>query len=120
MTKVVEVGEGLETQRPPCPRGVSRLNSRSPSVFLTKPPSPTQAMNTIVPSRLTAVLQSPRLLCLFAVALAAPLSAQTAPPSVAASNQGEPVVISPFEVSTSKDTGYTASSTLAGTRMNTE
>jgi iron complex outermembrane receptor protein len=49
---------------------------------------------------------------------------QTAiPPSTATSpgeTENEAVKLSPFEVRTTKDEGYVASNTLAGTRMNTE
>lgn len=46
------------------------------------------------------------------------LSAQTAPG--ATTNDEEVVVLSPFEVSSSSDTGYAASSTLAGNRLRTD
>ncbi len=51
--------------------------------------------------------------------LAAPLSAQTAPAPVAPANDEEIVKLSPFEVSASKDVGYQALETLAGTRIRT-
>src|SRR5436190_2014413 len=61
------------------------------------------------------------------LALAAPLSllltsglAQTATPSARDSNNNdEAVVLSPFVVDATKDVGYHASSTLAGSRINT-
>lgn len=43
---------------------------------------------------------------------------QTLPPAAEAKKE-EPVELSPFVVSTSKDVGYQATSTLAGTRLNT-
>ena len=60
--------------------------------------------------------------CLLAAAiLFQPLSAQQA--SVDENNneakEKELVVLSPFEVNADKDTGYQATSTLAGTRLNT-
>jgi outer membrane receptor for monomeric catechols len=57
------------------------------------------------------------------VPLAGPLRSQTAPNSntigTAAASAEAPVELSPFTVSTSKDTGYLASGTLAGSRLNT-
>ncbi len=57
------------------------------------------------------------------VPLASPLQSQTAPNSnntgTAAASAETPVELSPFTVSTSKDTGYLASGTLAGSRLNT-
>jgi hypothetical protein len=47
-------------------------------------------------------------------------SAQTTAPNPASNAAGEVVTISPFEVRTDRDTGWVASSTLAGNRMNTE
>ncbi len=41
-------------------------------------------------------------------------------PAAAASANGDVVQLSPFEVNTSRDIGYVASSTLAGTRFNTQ
>ena len=45
--------------------------------------------------------------------------AQTAPASSAAAIDPSTVTLSPFEVRTDKDTGYTATNTLAGSRLNT-
>jgi outer membrane receptor protein involved in Fe transport len=53
------------------------------------------------------------------VVIAAVTLAQTAPIPSAPGDQA-PVVLSPFEVSTDRDRGYVATSTLAGTRMNAE
>ena len=50
--------------------------------------------------------------------LAPRVPAQTAPPRPAPAPV-DPVVLTPFTVSTAKDTGYAASETLAGTRMRT-
>ena len=60
----------------------------------------------------------PTLIAAIAGWLAAPLAteAQTAPPPTKESA----VVLSPFQVNTSRDSGYVASSTLAGTRLNSE
>ncbi len=62
------------------------------------------------------------LLCFLAVAGA--LSAQTVstPPPLESENEpkGDTVTLSPFEVSTKGDTGYTVTSSLAGGRVNTE
>ena len=50
------------------------------------------------------------------------LTAQTLPPTSdpTATDGSAPVVLSPFEVSTGTDVGYTARDTLAGTRLRTE
>ncbi len=55
------------------------------------------------------------------------LSAQSVPPPSAAAPAGnatvakeEAILLSPFEVSSAKDTGYLASQTLSGTRLNTK
>ena len=60
----------------------------------------------------------PTLIAAMAGWLAAPLAteAQTAPPPTKESA----VILSPFQVNTSRDSGYVASSTLAGTRLNSE
>ena len=50
--------------------------------------------------------------------VAIPAGAQTVPPPPATSPTGA-VVLTPFEVSSDKDTGYAATETLAGTRMRT-
>eukprot|EP01036_Dinobryon_divergens_P043033 gene43033-57236_t len=58
----------------------------------------------------------------FAIACAASqLGAQTAPATSAAKPAAatETVLLNPFEVSTSKDTGYVAGSSLAGGRAET-
>lgn len=47
------------------------------------------------------------------------LVAQTTPPASSATADDDKVQLSPFEVRTDKDTGYTATSTLAGSRLNT-
>lgn len=71
----------------------------------------------------------PRLICQFrllrrvapltAIALAAPL-ARAQPASAGGPAAAEPtIVLSPFEVSTSKDRGYEAGETLSGTRLST-
>ena len=53
-------------------------------------------------------------------ALLAPLGAQVATPArPAAPGEDEAVWLSPFVVTTEQDTGYAATSTLAGTRLNT-
>lgn len=52
--------------------------------------------------------------------VATAVRAQTAPAALAAAATPEaPVTLSPFTVSTGKDTGYLASGTLAGSRLNT-
>ncbi|MDO8543588.1 MAG: hypothetical protein Q7S40_24365, partial [Opitutaceae bacterium] len=62
--------------------------------------------------------------CAFAVFTAACASlavAQTATtPRAGAESESNPTLLSPFEVTTSKDVGYAASNTLAGTRLNSE
>lgn len=58
----------------------------------------------------------------FALALAGALRAQIAPPAVAPPSNPPPagsvVELSPFEVNTSRDVGYAAENTLAGSRLN--
>lgn len=55
-----------------------------------------------------------------AVAILHPLSAQTAPaPSDAGPAAEDVLKLNPFTVSTDRDRGYAASSTHAGTRLNT-
>lgn len=56
--------------------------------------------------------------CPFASPLAAQSTASTA--SAAAPGETEAVTLSPFVVQTDKDTGYAATNTLAGSRLNTE
>jgi hypothetical protein len=54
------------------------------------------------------------------VLLASSVSAQTAPaPAASAAGESEPVALSPFVVSSDSEVGYLATSTLAGTRLNT-
>jgi outer membrane receptor protein involved in Fe transport len=64
---------------------------------------------------------------LFAAMTSLPLMAQTAPATTTASEaSSEPssdestIVLSPFEVSATEDTGYMAATTLAGNRLNTD
>ncbi|MBI5690283.1 MAG: TonB-dependent receptor plug domain-containing protein [Verrucomicrobia bacterium] len=64
-------------------------------------------------SRLMVPRLSAALLSIVGVA-----SAQTTPPAAQADDA--PLTLSPFEVRTDKDTGYTATSTLAGSRLNTD
>src|SRR5207247_6426129 len=49
-----------------------------------------------------------------------PPSTATSPSSPATPSDVEIVTLTPFEVSTSKDTGYQATETLAGTRIRTD
>ena len=73
--------------------------------------TPPQAMKKSLPTRLAAAL--------IAVTTSI-LSAQTAPASSNNSpTKDETLVLSPFIVNSEKDTGYQATSTLAGTRLNT-
>lgn len=89
-------GLRVERQAPPSP----------PSV---PPPKSTSTMPTTRPFRgLTALL--------VAVFSAAPSEAQ----SVASAPPAETVQLSPFEVTSSRDTGYTATSSLAGGRLATD
>ena len=67
-------------------------------------------------------MQSKNLLTCVAAAfaaLAAP-SANAAEPAPPADPNAAPMVLSPFEVRTDKDVGYVATSSLAGSRMNTD
>src|SRR5687768_11541582 len=63
-------------------------------------------------------LRCRRLASLVCLILPAVLSAQVTP-AVRPPTSEEAVTLSPFEVRTDKDTGYTATSTLAGSRLNT-
>lgn len=54
------------------------------------------------------------------IAGAWPLMAQTAATPSARTTEDQPVLLSPFEVSSIKDTGYQATETLAGTRIRTD
>jgi len=47
-------------------------------------------------------------------------TAQTSPGAASSNSQEETIVLSPFEVSATKDTGYQATETLAGTRIRTD
>jgi len=49
-----------------------------------------------------------------------PMAAQTVPPSSAKPEDEQIVKLSPFEVTSSKDVGYQATQTLAGTRINSD
>jgi len=77
---------------------------------------------------MTAVFRRnlPRVGAVFPLALATSLSAQTAPaadratPSEAATADNEIVILNPFVVSAAEDTGYRATSTLAGSRIRTD
>ena len=63
------------------------------------------------------------LTAMLALLAAATVDAQTTPsaqPTKPAANKDEAVVLSPFEVNAASDTGYSATSTLAGTRLRTE
>lgn len=70
-----------------------------------------QRKETVVPAK-------PRLGAILAgvFALSAPALAQTANPPA---GEGSTIVLSPFEVSVAQDQGYTATNTLAGSRLNT-
>ena len=57
------------------------------------------------------------LACLGGLAASLPLGAQTGPAPV--SSEDDTVTMSPFEVSSDRDTGYIATNTLAGSRLNT-
>ncbi len=59
------------------------------------------------------------LFALFAIGTNSLRSAEPAPATSAAA-ASEPVLLTPFEVSSAKDTGYLASQTLSGTRLNTK
>jgi len=63
--------------------------------------------------------RSSRLLGLLALLTGPVLQAQTPPAQTAADND-KVVVLSPFEVNASDDTGYNASGTLSGTRLRTD
>jgi outer membrane receptor protein involved in Fe transport len=71
--------------------------------------SPTMKPKNTTPRSLAALLTG--------LVAGAPAVAQTAP---AAPAKDEAITLSPFVVETEKDTGYAATSTLAGSRLNTE
>jgi hypothetical protein len=73
-------------------------------------------MNLIIPPSRRLTLRA-LLLVSAAVFIAPRLSAQTPPLST---DSDEPVQLSPFEVNTTRDRGYHASSSLSGTRLNTD
>lgn len=60
-----------------------------------------------------------RLLPVLAALLAGPLFAQSAPVAPVTSVKEETILLNPFEVNTTKDTGYAAGSSLAGGRADT-
>jgi outer membrane receptor protein involved in Fe transport len=61
------------------------------------------------------------LACFVAVTFAADLRAQAAADkSASSSTTSETLTLSPFEVNTDRDVGYTASNSLAGGRLNTD
>jgi outer membrane receptor protein involved in Fe transport len=63
---------------------------------------------------------SKRTFLLLSSVLAASLSAQTAPSTKPEQPAGDDVIeLSPFEITTDKDSGYRASNSIAGTRSNT-
>ena len=85
----------------------------------SKSPGPPESPQPIAPSPPQSMKNTPRTLL---AALAGWISlgsvdAQTAAPS--SSTTEEAVMLSPFQVSTSKDQGYEASETLSGTRLST-
>lgn len=63
----------------------------------------------------------PLLVCLLSLGLGlltpAFVSGQTAPPAKTDASREEPMVLSPFVVSTEKDTGYRATNSISGTRL---
>jgi hypothetical protein len=71
--------------------------------------------------RLFSRVATHRLLAASCVVFVGCLSAQTtAEPAKIKPVEDEVLILSPFEVSTAKDTGYTATDTLAGTRVRTD
>ena len=80
-------------------------------VYPPKPMNPEKNSNPPLVRRLQAAL---------ALAVAPGLFGQAAPSSSTTEPDPGAVVLSPFQVTSEKDTGYAASSTLAGSRLNTE
>jgi len=76
-------------------------------------------MSTIHPRRLPARIAVRRIAGLLALAFAPHVYGQTAPAAPSPSTS-ETLTLSPFVVQSDKDTGYAATSTLAGSRLNTE
>jgi len=62
----------------------------------------------------------PLCLCAFTTATTISVFAQTLPENNSAREEEKTIVLSPFEVNTSQDSGYMATTTLAGSRLNTE
>lgn len=90
---------------------VSPAAPTDPKSSDTNPKKTSASMKPSKTSRLTAVLAA------FTTSV---LSAQTPPAAMQNTATTEtPVTLSPFTVSTEKDTGYLASGTLAGSRLNT-
>ena len=83
----------------------------------SKSPGPPESPQPIAPSPPQSMKNTPRTLL---AALAGWLATTTEAQTVAPAAQDNAVVLSPFQVNTSRDSGYVASSTLAGTRLNSE
>ncbi len=105
--------------------------SARPNCFCHRPPAGADAMQLRPcsgdPGRREPheipLMPTPSTLRSFLLLLTAlPLAAQTVtpPPTSSSSAPTAAVTLSPFEVRTDKDTGYAASSTLAGSRLNTD
>src|SRR5690606_17253919 len=83
-------------------------------------PNPMTTPNRMSHPRRLWRLRTPVVPAVLAVTAAFPVSAQTAA-NPELETEDEPVVqLSPFEVESTQDTGYAATSSLAGSRLNTQ
>lgn len=69
---------------------------------------------------LVAMIATPKLAAQAALPASPDSAAPQAPASPAAAEEDEAILLTPFEVSSTKDTGYAATDTLAGTRIRTD
>lgn len=117
-------GTGLIAERSARTGAFTVLRAPQPRTPPAPPPAPRKtSTDQDKPEDMQATTAKPKnLLTLLAGALAivaSPGEAQTVPASPVPTSQEEALVLSPFTVQSERDTGYQATSTLAGTRLNT-
>lgn len=98
----------------PADANASKRTATAGSEFDVYPPKPMNPKKSPVSSLFRRVQAA------LALTLAPGLFGQAAAPSTASEPDPAAVVLSPFQVTSEKDTGYAATSTLAGSRLNTE
>jgi outer membrane receptor protein involved in Fe transport len=104
LTKAISITPALPSRAPPSPPPADRPSKPA------QPPAPNSSPSSSVKSRSLLSL-------LTGLVVAAPAAdGQTAPPKPPVE---EAITLSPFTVTTEKETGYAAANTLAGTRLNT-